>query len=78
MPYVYMALLAILVGIVSLFTFQNLETVMITLFSASVTLPTSVWVCSSTPSARSPAAWCWRGCRPGFAARGGARRRRQP
>lgn len=44
MRYVYMALLAILVAIVSLFKFQNLETVTITLFSASVTLPASVLV----------------------------------
>jgi len=44
MRYVYMALLAILVAIVSLFKFQNLETVAITLFSASVTMPASVLV----------------------------------
>jgi uncharacterized integral membrane protein len=44
MRYVYMALLAILVAIVSLFKFQNLETVTITLFSASVTMPASVLV----------------------------------
>jgi len=44
MRYVYMALIAILAAIVILFKVQNLESVTVTLFSASVTLPVSVLV----------------------------------
>jgi len=44
MRYVYMALIASLAAIVILFKVQNLETVTITLFAASVTLPVSVLV----------------------------------
>ena len=45
MRYVYMALIAVFAGIVILFKVQNLETVTVTLFSASVTsLPVSVLV----------------------------------
>ena len=44
MRYVYMALIAIFAGIIILFKVQNLETVTVTLFSASVTLPVSVLV----------------------------------
>ena len=44
MRYVYMALIAILGAIVILFKVQNLESVTVTLFSASVTLPVSVLV----------------------------------
>jgi len=39
-----MALIAIFVGVVALFKVQNLETVTVSLFSASVTLPVSVLV----------------------------------
>ena len=44
MRYVYMALIAIFAAVVVLFKIQNLETVTVTLFSASVTLPVSVLV----------------------------------
>lgn len=44
MRYVYMALIAAAAGIVILFKFQNLDTVTISLFSASITLPASVLV----------------------------------
>jgi uncharacterized integral membrane protein len=39
MRYVYMALIAILAAVVVLFKVQNLESVTVSLFSASVTLP---------------------------------------
>jgi uncharacterized integral membrane protein len=39
-----MALIALFVGVVVLFKVQNLETVTVSLFSASVTLPVSVLV----------------------------------
>jgi uncharacterized integral membrane protein len=44
MRYVYMALIAILAAIVILFKVQNLESVTVSLFAASVTLPVSVLV----------------------------------
>ena len=44
MRYVYMALIAILAGIIILFKVQNLEAVTVSLFSASVTMPVSVLV----------------------------------
>jgi uncharacterized integral membrane protein len=44
MRYVYMALIAALVGIVILFKVQNLESVTVSLFAASVTIPVSVLV----------------------------------
>ena len=44
MRYVYMALIAFFAGIVILFKVQNLETVTITLFSASVSMPVAVLV----------------------------------
>jgi lipopolysaccharide assembly protein A len=44
MRYVYMALIAVAAGIVILFKFQNLESVTISLFSASIALPASVLV----------------------------------
>jgi uncharacterized integral membrane protein len=44
MRYVYMALIAILAVIIILFKFQNLESVTVSLFAASVTLPVSVLV----------------------------------
>jgi uncharacterized integral membrane protein len=44
MRYVYMALIAILAGVIILFKVQNLESVTVSLFSASVTLPVSVLV----------------------------------
>jgi putative membrane protein len=44
MRYVYMALIAILAAVVILFKVQNLESVTVSLFSASVTLPVSVLV----------------------------------
>jgi len=44
MRYVYMALIAILAAIIILFKVQNLESVTVSLFSASVTLPVSVLV----------------------------------
>jgi uncharacterized integral membrane protein len=44
MRYVYMALIAALTAIVILFKFQNLESVTVSLFAASVTLPISVLV----------------------------------
>ena len=42
--YVYIALIVILAGIVVLFKIQNLETVTVSLFTMSVTLPVSVLV----------------------------------
>jgi lipopolysaccharide assembly protein A len=44
MRFVYMALIATFAAIVILFKVQNLESVTVTLFSASVTLPVSVLV----------------------------------
>ena len=44
MRFVYMALIAIFAGVVILFKVQNLETVTVSLFSASVTLPVSMLV----------------------------------
>lgn len=44
MRYLYMALIAILVAAIVLFKFQNLESVTVSLFSASITLPVSVLV----------------------------------
>jgi uncharacterized integral membrane protein len=44
MRYVYMVLIAILAGVIILFKVQNLESVTVSLFSASVTLPVSVLV----------------------------------
>ena len=44
MRYVYMALIAVFAGIVILFKVQNLETVTIPLFSASVSMPVAVLV----------------------------------
>ena len=44
MRFVYMALIAILAGVVILFKVQNLESVTVSLFAASVTLPVSVLV----------------------------------
>jgi uncharacterized integral membrane protein len=44
MRYVYMALIAILAAVVILFKVQNLESVTVSLFAASVTLPVSVLV----------------------------------
>ncbi len=44
MRYVYMALIAVLVGIVVLFKFQNLESATVSLFSMSITMPMSVLV----------------------------------
>jgi len=44
MRYVYMALIAILAAIIILFKVQNLESVTVSLFSASVALPVSVLV----------------------------------
>ena len=44
MRYVYMAFIAILAAVVILFKVQNLESVTVSLFAASVTLPVSVLV----------------------------------
>jgi uncharacterized integral membrane protein len=44
MRYVYMALIAALTAVVILFKVQNLESVTVSLFAASVTLPVSVLV----------------------------------
>lgn len=44
MRYAYMALIAALVAIVILFKVQNLESVTVSLFAASVTMPVSVLV----------------------------------
>jgi uncharacterized integral membrane protein len=44
MRYVYMALIAVLAAIIILFKVQNLESVTVSLFAASVTLPVSVLV----------------------------------
>jgi len=44
MRFVYMALIAIFAAIIILFKFQNLETVTVSLFAASATLPVSVLV----------------------------------
>lgn len=42
--YLYIALIVILAGIVLLFKIQNMDSVTVSLFSMSVTLPTSVMV----------------------------------
>ncbi|MBO9651529.1 MAG: DUF1049 domain-containing protein [Variovorax sp.] len=42
--YLYIALIVIFAGVVLLFKIQNLESVTVSLFSMSVTLPTSVLV----------------------------------
>jgi uncharacterized integral membrane protein len=44
MRFVYMALIAVFAGIVILFKVQNLESVTVTLFSASVTMSVAVLV----------------------------------
>lgn len=44
MRYVYMALIVVFVAVILLFKVQNLETVTVVLFGASVTLRTSVLV----------------------------------
>jgi uncharacterized integral membrane protein len=44
MRYVYMVLIAMMVGFVALFKVQNLETVTVTLLSMSFSMPTSVMV----------------------------------
>jgi len=44
MRYVYILLIVVFAGIVILFKFQNLQTVTVSLFSASVTLPVSILV----------------------------------
>ena len=44
MRYVYMALIAIFATIIILFKIQNLESVSVSLFSASVSMPVSVLV----------------------------------
>jgi len=42
--YVYIGLIVVVTGLVLLFMFQNLETVRVSLLSASVTLPVSILV----------------------------------
>lgn len=44
MRYVYMAFIALFVGVIAMFKVQNLEAVTVSLFSASITLPVSVLV----------------------------------
>ena len=44
MRYVYMGLIAVLAAIIILFKVQNLESVTVSLFSVSVTLPVSMLV----------------------------------
>jgi uncharacterized integral membrane protein len=44
MRYVYMALIAVFAAIVVLFKVQNLESVTVSLFATSVTMPVSVLV----------------------------------
>ena len=44
MRFVYIGLIVAFTALVLLFKFQNLETVTVSLFSASVTLPTSILV----------------------------------
>jgi len=44
MKYVYIALIVVFTAMVLLFKFQNLETVTVSLFSASLTLPLSALV----------------------------------
>lgn len=44
MRYVYIALIVILAGIVVMFKIQNLESVTVSLFSMSVTMPASLLV----------------------------------
>lgn len=44
MRYVYMALIAVFAGVVLLFKVQNLDTVTVSLFSFSATLPLSLLV----------------------------------
>jgi len=42
--YLYIALIVILAGIVLMFKIQNMETATVSLFSMSITLPTSILV----------------------------------
>jgi uncharacterized integral membrane protein len=42
MRYVYIGLIVIFTGLILLFSFQNLQTATISLFSASITLPLSL------------------------------------
>ncbi|WP_431274878.1 DUF1049 domain-containing protein [Variovorax ureilyticus] len=42
--YLYIALIVVFAGVVLLFKIQNMESVTVSLFSMSVTLPTSVMV----------------------------------
>jgi uncharacterized integral membrane protein len=44
MRFVYMALIGLFAAVIILFKFQNLETVTVSLFSASATLPVSLLV----------------------------------
>jgi len=44
MRFVYIALIVLFTAIVVLFKFQNLQSATVSLFSASVTLPTSILV----------------------------------
>ena len=44
MRYVYIALIVVFTAIVVLFKFQNLESVTVSLFAASITLPVSILV----------------------------------
>jgi len=44
MRYVYMALIVILAGVVILFTVRNFDSVTVTLFSTSFTMPVSILV----------------------------------
>jgi len=44
MRYVYMAMIVILAGVVILFKVQNLDSVTVTLFSTSFTMPVSILV----------------------------------
>lgn len=44
MRYVYIALIVVLAGLVALFKIQNLEVVTVSLFSMSMSMPTSMLV----------------------------------
>jgi uncharacterized integral membrane protein len=44
MRYLYIALIVVFAGLVILFKFQNLQSVTVSLFAVSLTLPTSVLV----------------------------------
>ena len=65
MRLLYFALIVAFTGIVALFKFQNLETVTVSLFAASFTLPVSVLVVFVYVLGMLPEAHCSRSCARG-------------